>query len=96
MPIEPFEDVPPGGDVLTAYDLAHLDAYLHLLDADKAPGTPWRHTVVTLFGIDATHEPDRARRVYESHLARARWMTEVGYRHLAVLEMQRRDASEKN
>jgi hypothetical protein len=27
-------------------------------------------------------EHDRARRAWESHLARARWMTERGYHHL--------------
>ncbi|GBH32740.1 DUF2285 domain-containing protein [Sphingobium xenophagum] len=95
MTIEPFEDVPPGGDLLTAYDLAHLAAYIHLLDAEKAPENPWQQAVASLFGIDAARDPGRARQVYESHLARARWMTEVGYRQLAQLELkqqQRRDS----
>jgi hypothetical protein len=35
-----------------------------------------------LFGIDPAHEPERARLVHDSHLSRARWMTEVGYRQL--------------
>ncbi|CAN0593915.1 unnamed protein product, partial [Laminaria digitata] len=26
--------------------------------------------------------PDRARHIYDTHLARARWMTEHGYRQL--------------
>ena len=38
--------------------------------------------VEVLFGIDPVREPDRARRVYDSHLARARWMTQSGYRQL--------------
>jgi len=32
--------------------------------------------------IDPDREPDRARHVFDSHLARAKWMTEHGYRHL--------------
>jgi hypothetical protein len=35
-----------------------------------------------LFGIDPDREPGRARHVHDSHLARARWMTHTGYRHL--------------
>lgn len=94
MTIKPFEDVPPDGDVLTAYDLAHLEVYIHLLDADKAAPERWQQAVASLFGIDATQESDRARRVYDGHLARARWMTEVGYRQLAQLEMRRSDSPE--
>ena len=36
------------------------------------------------FSADPAKEPERARKALESHLARARWMTEVGYRHLAA------------
>jgi len=32
--------------------------------------------------IDPEREPDRARRAWESHLARAKWITENGFRHL--------------
>jgi hypothetical protein len=32
--------------------------------------------------LDPEHEPRRARRAFESHLSRAKWMTEHGYRHL--------------
>ena len=35
-----------------------------------------------LFGIDPALEPDRARRVHDAHLARAKWMAQTGYRHL--------------
>jgi hypothetical protein len=35
-----------------------------------------------LFGIDAEAEPERAKIVHQSHLSRARWMTEQGYRDL--------------
>ena len=32
--------------------------------------------------VDPVKEPERAKRMWASHLARAQWMTEVGYRHL--------------
>jgi hypothetical protein len=32
--------------------------------------------------IDPEREPDRAWQAFESHLARAKWMTRDGYRHL--------------
>jgi hypothetical protein len=35
--------------------------------------------------IDPEREPDRAKRTWESHLARAKWVTENGYRHLLRL-----------
>ncbi len=81
MTKEPFEDRPPESAHLTCYDEAHLADYLRLLDAD-AEGADWREAVAIIFGIDPANEPDRARAVHESHLARARWMTEVGYAYL--------------
>lgn len=73
-----FEDRPPEKPYLTGYDEAHLSDYLRLLDAD-AEGADWREAVSIIFGIDPACEPERARIVHESHLARARWMTEAGY-----------------
>jgi len=32
--------------------------------------------------LDPERESDRVRRAFESHLSRAKWMTEHGYRHL--------------
>jgi hypothetical protein len=34
-----------------------------------------------VLGIDPVVEPERARHALASHLRRARWMTEVGYRY---------------
>ena len=79
--IEPFQDEPPGGDELTAYDRAHLKLYVRLLDA-AADGADWREVVSVLFEIDPDQDTDRAKRIHDSHLARARWMTETGYREL--------------
>ena len=82
-----FEDEAPSSVTLTAYDESHLVTYLRLLDAD-AEGADWHEVVHIIFGLDAEQQPQRARRVYESHLARARWMTECGYRDLVA---KRRD-----
>lgn len=76
-----FEDIAPDLPVLTPYDEAHFVDYLRLLDAD-AEGADWREVVVVVFELDPTAEPHRAERMHASHLARARWMTEVGYAHL--------------
>ena len=48
---------------------------------DLAPETR-REVARIVLHIDPATEPDRARRAWESHLARARWMTEQGFRHL--------------
>ena len=82
-----FEDQPPQTDRLSAYDERHLVTYLRLLDAEKE-GAHWEEAVAIIFAIDPASEPDRARRVYDTHLARARWMTEHGYKHLMVPRTQ--------
>jgi hypothetical protein len=79
--IEPFDDIAPTGDELTEYDRTHVKLYMRLFDAD-ADGADWREVVKVLFGIDPAREPQRAKSVHASHLARARWMTRTGYRHL--------------
>ncbi len=77
----PVSDLAPADHILTGYDEQHLVTYLRLLDADKA-GADWREVAKIVLHIDPAREPDRAKRAWESHLARARWMTEAGYRHL--------------
>ena len=84
MTIPEYEDRAPADEHITAYDERHFITYLRLLDATEEPAD-WREIVQVLFGLDASREPDRARAVHDSHLARARWMTTHGYRHL--LEM---------
>jgi hypothetical protein len=76
-----FQDRPPASDRLTDYDEDHLALYIRLLDA-AAEGADWREAVQILFGLDPDGDPDRARMVHDSHLARARWMTTTGYREL--------------
>ncbi|MGV0821032.1 DNA -binding domain-containing protein [Martelella sp. AMO21009] len=76
-----YLDEPPVDDRITDYDRTHFKTYLRLLDAD-AEGADWKEAVEIIFGIDPMQEPDRALHIHTSHLARARWMTEHGYRHL--------------
>ena len=75
--------IPPSDSVLTVYDEEHLITYLRLLDAD-AEGADWREVARVVRHLDPEHEPDRARRVFESHLSRAKWMTERGCPHLLL------------
>lgn len=77
----PISDLAPQGDDLTDYDHAHMTLYLRLFDAAES-GASLQEVSQILFGLDADKEPERARKIYDSHLARARWMTEHGYRKL--------------
>lgn len=76
-----FADQPPQSASMTDYDRQHLALYVRLLDAAEE-GAEWTEVVRVLFGLDPKQDAERARRVHDSHLARARWMTEHGYRNL--------------
>jgi hypothetical protein len=76
-----FADQPPQSQSMTDYDRQHLALYARLLDAAEE-GAEWTEVVRVLFGLDPNREHERARRVHDSHLARARWMTDHGYRDL--------------
>jgi Uncharacterized conserved protein (DUF2285) len=81
-PLNPdIADVAPTDPTLTPYDEQHLITYLRVLDADSE-GANWREVAKIVLHIDPDRELERARRAHESHLARAKWMTEHGYRHL--------------
>jgi ribulose bisphosphate carboxylase small subunit len=81
-PLDPdVADVAPTDPVLTAYDEQHVVTYIRLLAADSE-GADWREVVRVVLHLDPDSEPDRARNAFDSHLARAKWMTEHGYRHL--------------
>lgn len=87
MSIPPFDDAPPQTLRVNAYDERHFVTYLRLLDAAQE-GADWREVVAVIFGIDPASEPTRAETVHDSHLARARWMCEHGYRHLLEPRLQ--------
>jgi hypothetical protein len=74
-------DTAPNEPFLTGYDEQHLAIYLRLLDAESE-GADWREVAKVVLKIDPNKEPQRARRVWESHLSRAKWMTTNGFRHL--------------
>ncbi len=78
---QPIADDVPWSDSLTAYDQAHLVIYLRLLDA-SAGGASQDEMAEIILGINPAQEPNRAARAVDSHLRRARWMTQIGYRHL--------------
>jgi hypothetical protein len=80
MAFPTFEDCPPDAPHVTDYDERHHRTYWRLLDA-AAENADWREVVTVIFGIDPNADSARAKAVYESHLARARWMSETGYRH---------------
>ena len=83
----PFQDRPPITERVNAYDEKHLAIYVRLLMAEEE-GADWREVVCVIFGLDPTREPDRAKNVHDSHLARARWMVEAGYQDLLEPRMQ--------
>jgi hypothetical protein len=67
----------PSGPVLTAYDEEHMITYMRVLEVDQH-SADWREVSRIVLRIDPDTEAHRARRVFESHLSRARWMTEQG------------------
>jgi hypothetical protein len=81
-PLDPdVADLAPAAPTLTAYDEQHIVTYMRLLDAE-ADNADWREVVRLVLHIDPMVEPNRARQAFESHLARAKWITNHGYRHL--------------
>ena len=71
----------PPDALLTVYDEEHVITYLRMLDAN-AEGADWREVARIVLHLDPEREPDRTRKAFDSHLSRAKWMTEHGYRHL--------------
>ncbi|MDT9600422.1 DNA -binding domain-containing protein [Sphingosinicella rhizophila] len=80
-PAPTVAETAPTSPVLTGYDEAHAITYLRLLDAEEA-GADWKEVARNVLRLDPCRDEHGARRTYESHLARARWMTTSGYRHL--------------
>ncbi|MGY8706045.1 DUF2285 domain-containing protein [Bradyrhizobium sp. 18BD] len=70
-------DSAPNEPLLTAYDEQHVVTYMRLLQAE-GEGADWREVARVVLHMDPERELDRARRAYQSHLARAKWVTEQG------------------
>lgn len=77
-PLDPnVVDVAPSGPVLTPYDEEHVVTYIRLLQAE-GQGADWQEVARIVLHIDPEREPDRAWTAYQSHLARAKWVTRQG------------------
>ena len=90
-PLDPdVTDLAPSDPALTSYDEEHAVTYI-LLDAD-VEGADWREVARIVLRIDPEREADRPRRAFESRLARAKWVSRYGYRHLLRRGWPRADA----
>jgi hypothetical protein len=77
-PLDPdVADLAPSELGLTSYDEQHVVTYVRLLQAESERAD-WREVVRIVLHIDPDREPDRAWKAYETHLARAKWVTEQG------------------
>jgi len=77
----------PTGQV-SEYDRKHLAVYAELLDAD-ATGVGWAEGARTLLCMDKDTPSAIARRCWESHLHRARWILGEGFAD-AIVAFNRR------
>ena len=75
------DDEAPTGDGITPYDEQHYVTYLRLLDA-KAEGADWREVARIVLHRDPVREKERTYRCWQSHLARAQWLSREGYRRI--------------
>ena len=82
------DDEAPDGPDITVYDEAHFVTYLRLLDAER-DGAHWTEVARIVLHRDPACEGLRTRRCFESHLARAQWMTKRGYRRLLEQSVER-------
>lgn len=75
------DDAAPTGDGITPYDEQHYVTYLRLLDA-KAEGADWTEVARIVLHRDPVAERERTYRCWQSHLARAQWLSREGYRRI--------------
>ena len=73
--------VAPNGSALNVYDEHHAITYVRMLDAE-ADGADWRDVAQIVLHIDPARAPQRARRAFDGHLARAKWASSLGYKQL--------------
>jgi hypothetical protein len=82
LPLDPdASELAPAEPMLTPYDREHAITYIRMLDAD-AEGADWREVSRIVLHIDPDQDVQRARRAFDSHLARAKWMSREGYKYL--------------
>lgn len=80
------EDQAPTCPGLTLYDRQHFVTYLRLLDA-KAEGADWKDVARIVLHREPVGDEVRTRRCWESHLARAQWLSREGYRRILEQEI---------
>ncbi|MBS0985915.1 DUF2285 domain-containing protein [Acetobacter thailandicus] len=74
------DDLAPTAPGITTYDEVHFITYLRLLDAE-ADRADWTEVARIVLHRDPA-DGERTRICWESHLARAQWMTKIGYRKI--------------
>lgn len=72
---------------VTPYDVAHFPTYAVLLFAE-VKGVDWRKVARATLNVDPERQPERARRAWASHLARARWLATSGCEQLRSDSLQ--------
>ena len=83
MSATPITTLAPTGSI-EPYDRQHATVYLRLLDAETA-GAPWREVAEVVLGLGADVDAVQVRDIYNSHLARAHWLVDGGYKDLLTL-----------
>lgn len=74
-------DEPPWADEVTQYDEVHMVHYLRLLDAE-AEGADWHEVARIILQREPDTDAAGAKRCWESHLRRARWVAALRFRQL--------------
>jgi len=69
----------PVDDTITPYDRTHFKLYLQLLDAEQQ-GIDWKVVVTDIMKLNPQDASTRT--CWQSHLQRAKWMSESGYQQL--------------
>ena len=77
----PVADTAPEAAVITKYDQQHFITYLRLLDAEAA-GAAWEEVARIVLHLDPDRDRERVHLAWQSHLTRAHWLTQNGYRQL--------------
>ncbi|MCF3947967.1 DUF2285 domain-containing protein [Acidiphilium iwatense] len=68
-------------DQVTPYDQQHFITYARLLDAE-AEHADWHDVARIVLRLDPESNPDGARRCWQAHLARAKWIVTTGVKQM--------------
>lgn len=77
--VQKLKPTAPVGDKITGYDRAHFKLYLRLLDAE-AHKIHWKTAASKIMGLESDEPSTKS--CWQSHLRRAKWMSNSGYRRL--------------